>query len=431
MEKNRRILVLGGGGREYAIAHKLSQSKDTEVYCMPGNKGTEIFAQNLVGDLSTFEWIGEHCILSEIDYVFVGPEGPLCLGIVDHFAKDYQLKHIKVFGPNADASKLEGSKIFAKKFMKEQGIPTAEFGTFHSDDAGGCAHACNYIEEHFDVHEKIVVKADGLAAGKGVEICDGIAEAKKAARSMMIDKKYGPAGDGIVIEKFIKGQELSLMVFTDGSNYKILPPARDYKKLLDGDKGPNTGGMGAYSKSDLLPFELEERICSEIIEPTLRGMTKIGSPYVGCLYLGLMVDEHGNVFVIEYNCRMGDPETQVILPRIQNDFMDLIDSVFDGTLSTFELEVDPNPRYGVVVASDGYPDNPAKGASVKIEKASCEAFGVEVVLAGIDKNCNVSGGRVAMVVGINPKDCYTSLQCADPVISFDGMFYRRDIGSAA
>ena len=425
-----KILVIGAGGREHALAWRLRQShRATKVYVAPGNAGTagepgiENIAITQTAELIYF--VNKNNILLTV----VGPEAPLADGVVDAF-RDAGLR---IFGPTQAAAQLESSKDFSKRFMARHGIPTAAYATF-SDAAQ--AHA--YIDKH---GAPIVIKADGLAAGKGVVVAMTLAEAHAAVDMMLIDNKmavrYSEAGASVVIEAFLEGEEASFIVLADGKHALALASSQDHKRLADGDSGPNTGGMGAYSPAPVVTPSIHAKVMREVIMPTLAGMEKDGIPYTGFLYAGLMITKDGKINTLEFNCRMGDPETQPIMMRLKSDLVDLIENAIDGTLDQVEAEWDSRVALGVVLAAHGYPDNPRKGdvirglSGVFPADEDCHVFHAGTALQGND--VITSGGRVLCVtaLGHNVRTAQKRAYEIAAQISFDGMQLRRDIGHRA
>ncbi|HDN85510.1 MAG TPA: phosphoribosylamine--glycine ligase [Candidatus Aerophobetes bacterium] len=416
-----RVLVIGGGGREHTLCWKISQSpRVNEIFCIPGNGGIEKVA--ICRELpyeKDFSSLISFVRREKIDFTVVGPEAPLVGGIVDQFEKE----GLKIFGPSRKAARLEGSKVYAKQFMKKYGIPTAEFETF-SD----LKKAIDYIDEQ---KEPLVVKADGLAGGKGSIVTRSKEEAIEAARQLMEDKIFGSAGERIVVEKRLKGEELSFFVITDGVSFKVLVSSRDYKPAYDGDKGPNTGGMGSYSPAPLRP-SLFKKIINRVVIPTLEGMKKEGTPYKGVLYLGLMIHS-GEPKVLEYNCRFGDPETQVILPRLFNDIMELFQAVDKQRLDAVDLKWRSHATTCVVLTSKGYPGSYEKGKPIEGLDNLTRMRNVFAFCAGVKRENGrflTNGGRVVGVTGMgkNLKESIKTAYRAVKKISFEGMHYRRDIG---
>jgi len=418
-----KLLVIGSGGREHAIAWRLAQSpKVSRVYVAPGNAGTAredgCFNVDItgIGDLVKFAKD------EGIETTVVGPEGPLAAGVVDAF----RAAGLRIFGPTQAAAQLEASKDFAKKFMKRHRIPTAAYDTF--TDAGA-AHA--YIDKQ---GAPIVIKADGLAAGKGVVVAATVREAHEAIDMMLAGNKLGDAGHRVVIEEFMQGEEASFIVMVDGKNVLPLASTQDHKRIFDGDKGPNTGGMGAYSPAPVVTPEVHSRAMREIVMPAVKGMAADGVPYVGFLYAGLMIGEEGAPRVVEFNCRLGDPETQPILLRLKSDFLELVENAIDGTLDKVEAEWDRRAALGVVLAAAGYPDTPRKGDEIKGLPRDEDDFHVfHAGTAQRDRNVVTNGGRVLCVTALGDKvkiAAERAYEVADK-IRFDGMQYRKDIGYRA
>jgi len=415
-----KILVVGSGGREHALAWKLAQSERIQtVYVAPGNGGTATDNRLKNLELTDPHALAEFAIKEHIGITLVGPEVPLAAGIVNIF-RDLGLK---IFGPTKEAAQLESSKDFAKSFMQRHDIPTARYQTF-SDIAA--AHA--YVDAN---GAPIVIKADGLAAGKGVVVALTLQEAHDAVESMLADNKLGDAGARIVIEEFLDGEEASFIVMVDGKNVLPLATSQDHKRLLDNDQGPNTGGMGAYSPAPIITPQLHARVMREIILPTVHGMAKDGIVFTGFLYAGLMIDADGNPKTLEFNCRMGDPETQPIMARLKTDLVSVLEHAVNGQLDTIELEWDRRTALGVVLAAKGYPDAPEKGAhitGIPAETADCVTFHAGTRFD--NGNFIVSGGRVLCAVGLgdNVKVAQKHAYEAVDAIQFEGVQARRDIG---
>ncbi len=421
-----KILVIGSGGREHALAWRLLQSpRASKVYVAPGNAGTarergiKNVALTQTADLIAF--VKENNILLTV----VGPEAPLADGVVDAF----HAAGLRIFGPTQRAAQLESSKDFSKRFMARHGIPTAAYATFND-----AAQARAYIDKQ---GAPIVIKADGLAAGKGVVVAMNIAEAHAAVDMMLIDNKMGAAGARVVIEAFLEGEEASFIVLADGKQALALASSQDHKRLGDGDVGLNTGGMGAYSPASVVTPSIHAKVMREVIMPTLHGMEKDGIPYSGFLYAGLMITQDGKINTLEFNCRMGDPETQPIMMRLKSDLVDLIDHAIDGTLDKIEAEWDTRVALGVVLAAHGYPDNPRKGDVIHglpdphTTGNDHHVFHAGTVLQGND--VVTSGGRVLCVtaLGHNVRIAQKRAYEIAGQISFDGMQMRRDIGYRA
>lgn len=421
-----KLLVIGAGGREHAIAWRLAKTDGLQkVYVAPGNAGTarEHELENL--NITDPEALADFAEQNKIHLTVVGPEAPLAAGVVNIFRK----RGLKIFGPTKEAAQLESSKDFAKRFMARHNIPTAGFGTFTNADE---AHA--YINK---MGAPIVVKADGLAAGKGVVVAMTREEAHTAIDNMLSDNKLGDAGARVVIEEFLDGEEASFIVMVDGKNVLALASSQDHKRIGDGDTGPNTGGMGAYSPAPCVTPEVHAKAMREIILPTVRGMAADGIPFTGFLYAGLMISKDGTVKTLEFNCRMGDPETQPILMRLKSDFVDLLEHAIDGTLDQVEAEWDRRVALGIVQAAANYPETPRKGDVIHGLPAS-NSFGEDahVFHAGTvdhDDQVLTNGGRVLCVtaLGENVKLAQKRAYEAAAEISWDGMQFRKDIGYRA
>jgi phosphoribosylamine--glycine ligase len=415
-----KILVVGSGGREHALAWKLAQSDRIQmIYVAPGNGGTARDIRLVNIDITDPAALADFVVAEHIALTVVGPEAPLAAGIVDLF----RARGLKIFGPTREAAQLESSKDFAKAFMERHGIPTARYQTF-SDAVQ--AHA--YIDAN---GAPIVIKADGLAAGKGVVVAMSLEEAHQAVDHMLSDNRLGDAGARIVIEEFLTGEEASFIVMCDGKNVLPLATSQDHKRLKDGDQGPNTGGMGAYSPAPIVTPAMHARVMREIINPTIQGMTKDGIPYTGFLYAGLMIDAAGNPRTLEFNCRMGDPETQPIMARLKSDLVTVLEHACNGTLDAVGLEWDRRTAVGVVMAAAGYPDAPAKGDvidGIPAETPECVTFHAATRVVG--GTLQTSGGRVLCVVGLGDSVKMAQKQAYETVdkIHFNGAQYRRDIG---
>lgn len=414
-----KLLVLGGGGREHALIWKLKQSPEVEeIFCIPGNAGIAVDAKTFSLPLNNFEKIVQFIREKEIDFTIVGPEQPLVEGIVDFL----QSQKIPVFGPSKAAAQLEGSKVFAKNFMKKYNIPTATFKEFSDYQ-----HALKYLDTLRE--SKIVIKADGLAAGKGSVVCKDLGEARQALKTIMVDRIFADAGKQVVIEEFMQGEEASLFVITDGKDYLVLSPAQDFKRALDGDRGKNTGGMGSYAPTPVLTPNMYDRALKEIVEPVLNGLHREGITYQGVLYCGLMLTAAGPK-VVEFNCRFGDPETQVVLPLLESDLLEMCIAVSRQNLSDYKLAVKKASAICVIATAGGYPDAYEKGKVIH-GLDQLEA-GVLVFHAGTARDGSqylTNGGRVLGVTAVD-KDLKTA---RDRVyrnierIHFEGMYYRRDI----
>jgi len=415
-----KILVVGSGGREHALAWKLAQSQKIQVVMVaPGNGGTALDGRLKNIFITDPEQLADYAQNEHIALTVVGPEAPLAAGIVDVFRD----RGLKIFGPTKKAAQLESSKDFAKAFMKRHAIPTAAYQSF--SDA---ITAHEYIDQQ---GAPIVIKADGLAAGKGVVVAMTLTEAHDAVDMMLSDNRFGDAGARVVIEEFLEGEEASFIVMVDGKNILPLATSQDHKRLMDNDEGPNTGGMGAYSPAPIVTPELHARVMREIILPTVHGMAKDGIPYTGFLYAGLMIDAEGNPKTLEFNCRMGDPETQPIMVRLKTDLVKVMEHAVEGTLDQIELEWDRRTALGVVMAAANYPESPRKGDVIKgipAETDDSVTFHAGSVLE--NDQLKTAGGRVLCVVGLGGtvrvahKAAYEALD----KIHFDGMQFRRDIG---
>ena len=425
-----KILVIGGGGREHALAWKLAQSpRTTRVYVAPGNGGTAASAHFENLPITDPKALREWAQQEKIALTVVGPEAPLAAGVVDEF----RAHGLRIFGPTQAAAQLESSKAFSKAFMQRHGIPTAAFDSF--TDAGA-AHA--YVER---VGAPIVIKADGLAAGKGVVVATSLQEAHDAVDFMLVDNKYGVAhNEGrarVVIEEFLEGEEASFIVLCDGKNVCALATSQDHKRLQDDDRGPNTGGMGAYSPAPVVTADVHARAMREIILPTMRGMEKDGIVYTGFLYAGLMIDAKGQVKTLEFNCRMGDPETQPILMRLKSDLVDVLLAAVDGRLDQVELQWDRRTALGVVMAAHGYPESPRKGDEITgVPTGAEQGEDAMVFHAGTqlqDGVLRVTGGRVLCVTALadNVRQAQQRVYELVHAIVFDGAQYRSDIGHRA
>ncbi|NCW08233.1 MAG: phosphoribosylamine--glycine ligase [Gammaproteobacteria bacterium] len=419
-----KVLVIGGGGREHALAWKLAQSpRVTEVFVAPGNAGTALEANVTNVDLSVSDLDGLVAFAENnaIDYTVVGPEAPLVDGVVDRF----EAKGLRCFGPRADCAQLEGSKAFTKEFLKRHNIPTATYGTFTDVD-----QALAYLDE---VGAPIVVKADGLAAGKGVILAETLDEAKSAVKDMLQGNQFGDAGSRVVIEEFLTGEEASFIVMVDGTDVLPLASSQDHKAAYDGDTGPNTGGMGAYSPAPVVDQMCHNRIMSEVIQPTIHGLAADGLRYRGFLYAGIMVTADGTPKVLEYNCRFGDPETQPILFRLKSDLLDLIEAACHGSLGDQIALWDSRAALGVVIAAPGYPGDYPNGAAISLGQdiEDTKVFHAGTAMSG-DQPVT-SGGRVLCVTALGSGVTEAQAKAYERLktVQFEGAEYRTDIGYRA
>lgn len=418
------ILLLGSGGREHALAWKMLQSdKCSKLFVAPGNAGTEAIAKNITISPTDFEAIKTFAIQEKVEMVVVGPEDPLVAGIFDFFKNDESLKHIPVIGPSKNGAQLEGSKEFAKEFLVKHNIPTAAYGSFTKETL---ENGQKFLET---LSPPYVLKADGLAAGKGVLIIQDLEEAKEELKNMLVDEKFGQASSKVVIEEFLDGIELSCFVLTDGKSYKILPTAKDYKRIGEGDTGLNTGGMGAVSPVPFADAVLLEKIENRIVRPTISGLQKDGIEYKGFVFIGL-INVKNEPIVIEYNVRMGDPETEVVIPRIKSDLVELFTAVAEEKLDTVSLEIDERSATTIMVVSGGYPEDYEKGKVISgIENVS----GSIVFHAGTKTDNGqvvTNGGRVLAITsfGNNFKEAIEQSYENIEKLKFDKMYFRKDIG---
>lgn len=419
-----KVLVIGGGGREHALAWKLAQSpKVTNVFVAPGNAGTalEDTITNVNLSVSDLDGLVTFAESQNIDYTVVGPEAPLVNGVVDRFEE----KGLHCFGPRADCAQLEGSKAFTKEFLKRHNIPTATYGTFTDVD-----QAIAYLDE---VGAPIVVKADGLAAGKGVILAETLNKAKSAVQDMLQGNQFGHAGSRVVIEEFLTGEEASFIVMVDGTDVLPLASSQDHKAAHDGDKGPNTGGMGAYSPAPVIDHTCHDRIMAEVIQPTIHGLAADGLRYRGFLYAGIMVTADGTPKVLEYNCRFGDPETQPILLRLKSDLLDLVEAACHGGLANQIAVWDSRAALGVIMAASGYPGDYPKGSAIRLGQDMADT---KVFHAGTAMNHDqpvTSGGRVLCVTALGSGVTEAQAKAYERLktVQFEGAEYRTDIGYRA
>ena len=419
-----KILLLGSGGREHAFARQIAKSPMLKhLFIAPGNAGTAEYGINVAIDILKFDNIKKFVIENTIEMVLVGPEDPLVNGIHDYFLINEELKNIPVIGPGKEGAKLEGSKDFAKLFMQKYHIPTAAYKTFTKFTLN---EGLKYLETRKPPY---VLKADGLAAGKGVVIADQLNDAKAALSAMLEKEKFGSAGSKVVIEEFLEGIELSVFVLTDGNSYKILPTAKDYKRIGENDTGLNTGGMGAISPVPFADVAFMNKVEQGIVIPSIKGLKNENITYKGFLFIGLM-NVGGNPYVIEYNVRMGDPETEVVLPRMKSDFLDLLDGVAKGTLSEKELIVDERSAVTVMLVSGGYPEKYEKGKVISGLKEVKNSIAFHAGTRTKNEIIVTDGGRVIAITsfGETIKEALKKSYDNAAIINFEGKYYRRDIG---
>ena len=419
-----KILVIGGGGREHALTWKLKQSSGADrIFCAPGNAGTAQLAENVAISVSDMPALAHFAKENRVDLAVVGPDDPLAAGIVDLFVAE----GLRIFGPSKAAARIESSKIFAKELMRKEGIPTARAGTFdRSDDA------MRFCDE---LRFPIVVKADGLALGKGVVIAPDAASARSISDEMMNQGRFGEAGRRVVVEEFLRGTECSLHALVDGENYRLLESARDHKRALDGDVGPNTGGMGAFSPADNWNSKLQSQFGEGIMRPMLRGLRAEGITFRGLLYPGLMITENG-ARVLEFNCRFGDPETQAILPRMKSDLLPLLEATIDGKIDNYSIEWDQRPTVTVVLASGGYPGKYETGKSISGLDEAAKLDRLQIFHAGtkqLNDEIVTAGGRVLAVTALGSTIAEARSRAYEAVarIHFENCHYRRDIALIA
>ncbi|MDY2586471.1 phosphoribosylamine--glycine ligase [Winogradskyella aquimaris] len=418
------ILVLGSGGREHTFAWKIAQSSHCEnLFVAPGNSGTQSIATNLDISVTDFEAIKNAVIQNNIELVVVGPEDPLVKGIHDYFLNHENLKNVAVIGPQRAAAELEGSKEFAKEFMSRHNIPTAAYQSFTKDN----------LEQGYRFLESLkapyVLKADGLAAGKGVLILNDLEEAKAELKNMLIESKFGEASSKVVIEEFLEGIELSCFVLTDGNDYKILPTAKDYKRIGEGDTGLNTGGMGAVSPVPFATDEFLSKIENQIVKPTIEGLKKDNLPYVGFIFIGL-IKVGDDPKVIEYNVRMGDPETEVVLPRLKTDLVEIFKAMSNSTLSQVAIDIDERAATTIMLVSGGYPEAYEKGKEITGLEAIEDSIVFHAGAKEVDGKVVTSGGRVMAVTsyGVTYNEAIKKSYQNIAKLDFDKMYYRKDIG---
>lgn len=418
------ILVIGSGGREHTLAWKMKQSpKCTNLYVAPGNAGTANIAVNVEIAVNDFGAIANFCLDNQVEMMVVGPEAPLVEGITDYFSVNSNLSHIKVIGPGKQGAMLEGSKDFSKDFMNKYGVPAAHSKTFNLESIEEGQRYLNICDM------PIVLKADGLAAGKGVIICETVEEAQATLNEMLAEKKFGAASDKVLVEQFLSGIELSVFVLTDGDNYVVLPEAKDYKRIGEGDTGPNTGGMGAVSPVSFADTVFMGKVDEQVIKPTIAGLKAERINYKGFIFIGLM-NVNGDPYVIEYNVRMGDPETEAVIPRIKSDLVDLFEATADGNLDNTTLEINDSTTTTVVLVSEGYPGNYPKGKTITNVYTG---DGATIFHAGTKKEADkvvTNGGRVIAVTG-KGEDIESALDQAYSAIeqiNWEGMNFRKDIG---
>jgi phosphoribosylamine--glycine ligase len=419
-----KVLLLGSGGREHALAWKIAQSSILdELFIAPGNAGTKKHGKNVDLSPTDFDAIKEFVLAQQIDMVIVGPEEPLVNGIYDFFQADEQLKKVGIIGPSKFGAQLEGSKDFAKAFMARHAIPTAKYGTFTAETI---AQGISFLEA---MKGPYVLKADGLAAGKGVLILSDLDEAKAELKSMLLDEKFGAASSKVVIEQFLDGIELSVFVLTDGESFKLLPEAKDYKRIGEGDTGLNTGGMGAISPVPFADASFMDKVHNRIIVPTIKGLKTEKITYKGFVFFGL-ISVKGDPYVIEYNCRMGDPETEVVIPRLKSDILDLFEGVASNTLSERDIQFIDKSAATVMMVSGGYPGDYEKGKSIFGLNGIVDSIVFHAGTSADGPSVLTAGGRVLAVTSYG-KNLEVALEKSYDSISkinFDGAYYRKDIG---
>lgn len=420
------VVVIGSGGREHAIAWKISQSETLKkLYCIPGNPGTLVLGENVDLNINDHDTVVSFCRENSIDLIVIGPEQPLVNGLSDSLRKS----GFKVFGPDSPAAMIEASKSFAKEIMQKAGVPTASYKEFLSEQF---EEASDYLKT---TNYPVVIKADGLAAGKGVIICENFKEAGDALVQIFVDKVFGESGSKLIIEDFLRGEEASIFAITDGENFLLLPSSQDHKRIGDGDTGKNTGGMGAYSPAPIVTEQILHTVSEKIIRPTLDQLNKENKKFIGCLYAGLMINDN-DVNVVEFNCRFGDPETQAVLPLVEGDFLKLLYSAANGKIDLEAISFSKGASVCIVAASAGYPDEYRKGYEIKgLVKVSDN---VQIFHAGtkrINGKIFTNGGRVLGVTAISKdgdlKEAQNNAYSALTRIAFEGMYYRKDIAEKA
>jgi len=419
-----KVLLLGSGGREHALAWKIAQSSILdELFIAPGNAGTKKHGKNVDLSPTDFDGIKEFVTAQQIDMVIVGPEEPLVNGIYDYFQADEQLKKVGIIGPSKFGAQLEGSKDFAKAFMARHAIPTAKYGTFTSETI---TQGLSFLDA---MKGPYVLKADGLAAGKGVLILSDLDEAKSELKSMLLDEKFGAASSKVVIEQFLDGIELSVFVLTDGESFKLLPEAKDYKRIGEGDTGLNTGGMGAISPVPFADASFMDKVHNRIIFPTIKGLKSEKITYKGFVFFGL-ISVKGDPYVIEYNCRMGDPETEVVIPRLKSDILDLFEGVASNTLSERDIQFIDKSAATVMMVSGGYPGEYEKGKSIFGLNSIVDSIVFHAGTSADGPSVLTSGGRVLAVTsyGKNLEAALEKSYDSISKINYDGAYYRKDIG---
>lgn len=417
-----KILVVGGGGREHTLVWKLKQSPRVDkIYCAPGNGGIAGDAECVPLAADDITGLADFAQEHKIDLTVVGPEAPLVAGIVDHFTSC----GLRVFGPDASGARLEGSKVFAKEVLTKYGVTTAAYQVFQEPTA-----ALDFVRK---LNGPCVVKANGLAAGKGVIIAQDAAEAEAAIKLIMEERAFGEAGTFVVVEELLQGEEVSILAFTDGNAIKTLVASQDHKRVGDGDQGPNTGGMGAYSPPPVYTEDIHASVCRDILEPVIHGLAKDGIKYKGVIYAGLMLTQKG-AYVLEFNCRFGDPEAQVVIPRLKTDLVDVIDAIIDERLDEIELEWDPRPAVCVVMASGGYPGTYEKGkVIIGLDQLPSDVLAFHAGTALTEGELVTNGGRVLGITafGATIEEAVQNVYAGVEKVNFPGMHFRRDIAHRA